>query len=75
MNNANKILGFHTSAKKVSMGSGSRLTAWESRSGQRSVARRKGEWQAVKGNAMMISVMAGDMRWWSTSRGYGYGKC
>ena len=34
VNNANKVIGFHTYAKKVSMGSGSRLTAWESRSGQ-----------------------------------------
>ena len=34
VNNTNKMIGFHTYAKKVSMGSGSRLTAWESRSGQ-----------------------------------------
>ena len=57
------------------MGSGSRLTAWESRSGQQLPSNvEKGEWQAVKGNSVMISVMGADMHWWSTFRGYGYGK-
>ena len=75
VNNNNKILGFHTHAKKVSMGSGSRLTAWESRSGQQLPSNvEKVEWQAMKGNSLMISVMGADMHWWSTFRGYGYGK-
>jgi hypothetical protein len=75
VNNANKVIGFHTYAKKVSMGSGSRLTAWESRNGQQLPSHvEKGEWQAVKGNSVMISVMAGDMHWWSNFRGYACGK-
>jgi hypothetical protein len=28
----------------------------------------------VKGNSVMISVMAGDMHWWSNYRGYGYNR-
>ena len=75
VNNTNKVVGFHTHAKKVSMGSGSRLTAWESRSGQQLPSNvEKVEWQALKGNSMMISVMGADMHWWSTFRGYAYGK-
>ena len=73
--NSQRVIAFHTFARKRTMGSGSRLVAWESRVGQTLPSHvGKVEWQAVRGNSMIINVMAGDMRWTSAFRGYAYGK-
>jgi hypothetical protein len=70
-----RVVGFHTYARKNSMGSGSRLVAWESRTGQTLPSHVwKVEWQAVRGNSMVINLMGGDMRWTSAFRGYAYGQ-
>jgi hypothetical protein len=75
MTDSQRLVGFHTYARRRAMGSGSRLVAWESRLGQTLPSHvGKVEWQAVKGNSMVVNVMAGDMRWTSAFRGYGYGK-
>ena len=75
LTNSQRIVAFHTYARKRTMGSGSRLVAWESRVGQTLPSHvGKVEWQAVKGNSMIVNVMAGDMRWTSAFRGYAYGK-
>ncbi len=75
MTGSQRLVAFHTFARKRTMGSGSRLVAWESRVGQTLPSHvGKLEWQAVKGNAMVVNVMAGDMRWTSNFRGYGYGE-
>jgi hypothetical protein len=73
IDNSTKLLGFHTHARKTSMSSGSRLVAWESRNSQQLPSHvEKLEWQKVKGNNLLISVMGADMHWWSWFRGYGY---
>jgi hypothetical protein len=73
--NSQRLVAFHTYARKRTMGSGSRLVAWESRIGQTLPSHvGKVEWQAVRGNSMIVNIMAGDMRWTSAFRGYAYGK-
>ena len=75
MTPSQRIVAFHTYTRRRGMGSGSRLVAWESRLGQTLPSHvGKVEWQAIRGNSMVINLMAGDMRWTSAFRGYAYGK-
>jgi len=75
MTPSQRMVAFHTYTRRRGMGSGSRLVAWESRLGQTLPSHvGKVEWQAIRGNSMVINLMAGDMRWTSAFRGYAYGK-
>ena len=75
INQSNRLVGFHTYANKITLGSGSALTSWESRQGLRLPSHvEKVEWQAVKGNSIVISLLAADMHWTSQFRGYGFGQ-
>ena len=75
INQSNRLVGFHTYANKITLGSGSALTSWESRQGLRLPSHvEKVEWQAVKGNSIVISLLAADMHWTSQFRGFGFGQ-
>ena len=57
---SNKIIGFAQFEQKINDGGASRLVSYEARGGQRLYQRSfKGEWQALKGNSLVFSVVAG----------------